>query len=211
MTAAALARGTRALHDRRRSLASRWAGLGLTVAALIYDHASVAAGPLPQGGSFVGSTGSIAQNGRKLNITQAGGRGIINWDSFSIGVGNTVSINNGTGATLNRVTGSDVSAIYGALNATGSVYLINPNGVLIGRTGVISTGGRFLASTLDVSDDSFLNPRTIGGTAYTGNSTANVVNLGKISSSGGDVLLISASNVVNAGRIDAPTATRNLP
>lgn len=204
MAVAAPAHGTRALHDRRRSVAKRWAGLGLTAAALLYGHASVAAGPLPQGGSFVGTTGSIAQNGRNLNVTQAGGRGIINWDSFSIGVGNTVSINNGTGATLNRVTGSDVSAIYGALNATGSVYLINPNGVLIGRTGVISTGGRFLASTLDVSDDSFLNPRAIGGTAYTGNSTANVVNLGRISSSGGDVLLISASKVVNAGKIDAP-------
>ena len=69
MTVAALARGTSALHDRQRSVAKRWAGFGLAAAALLYGHTSVAAGPLPQGGSFVGTTGSIAQNGRNLNIT----------------------------------------------------------------------------------------------------------------------------------------------
>ncbi|TCF96323.1 hypothetical protein BZM26_38330, partial [Paraburkholderia strydomiana] len=65
-----------------------------------------AAGVLPQGGAYVGGSGSIATSGDTMTITQPGpSRGIINWDSFSIGKSNVVNINNGNGATLNRVTG----------------------------------------------------------------------------------------------------------
>ena len=117
--------------------------------------AAIAAAPLPQGGQFVSGAGSIAQSGGNMTITQSGARGIIDWKSFSIASGRTVSINNGTGATLNRVTGNDVSAIYGTLQGTGTVYLINPHGVVIGPRGVVSTGGHFVASTLDISNDDF--------------------------------------------------------
>ncbi|PPK42462.1 filamentous hemagglutinin family protein, partial [Trinickia symbiotica] len=85
-----------------------------------------AAGPLPSGGQFVAGTGSINGNPTSLTINQTSSRGIIDWTSFSIGNGNHVSITNGTGATLNRVTGGDPSSILGTLSATGSVYLINP-------------------------------------------------------------------------------------
>ena len=43
------------------------------------------------------------------------------------------------------------------LSATGSVYLINPSGVIIGKDGVVDLGGTFAASTLDVDDSAFLN------------------------------------------------------
>ncbi|MCC8395398.1 filamentous hemagglutinin N-terminal domain-containing protein [Paraburkholderia sp. MMS20-SJTR3] len=108
------------------------------------------------------------------------------------------------------MTGNDVSAIFGTLSGTGSVYLVNPHGILIGRNGVVSTGGRFVASTLDVANDTFLNAPAIGGTVFTGSSTANVINLGKLMSSGGDVFLISANKVTNAGTIDAPNGNAEL-
>ena len=56
-----------------------------------------------------------------------------------------VQFNNGSGATLNRVTGNNMSQIMGSLSATGSVYLINQQGVVIGKQGVITTGGSFVA------------------------------------------------------------------
>ncbi|WP_250494828.1 filamentous hemagglutinin N-terminal domain-containing protein [Caballeronia sp. GAWG1-1] len=176
--------------------------------SFLHAPGAEAAPPLPQGGKYVAGSGTIAQSGGTLNIKQSGTNGIINWTSFSIGAGNTVSINNGTGATLNRVTGNDMSAIYGTLKSTGSVYLINPHGVLIGPTGVVATGGRFVASTLDTDNDSFMNSPdyfTLGGS-----SNASVINLGKISSSGGDVFLISAKSVMNAGSISAPKGTAEL-
>jgi filamentous hemagglutinin family protein len=176
--------------------------------ALAVSTSAMAAPPLPQGGQFVAGKGSIAQDGANLNITQTGSRGIIDWNSFSIGAGRTVTINNGAGATLNRVTGNDMSSIMGTLKGTGSVYLINPHGVLVGPTGVVATGGRFVASTLDMKNDEFMN--NPGYLEPKGDSKADVVNLGKISSTGGDVFLLSAHNIVNAGSIDAPNGSVEL-
>ena len=60
-----------------------------------------------------------------------------------------------TSATLNRVTGTQGSAIAGQVSANGSVYLINPNGIAITTTGSVRTGGGFVASTLDIPDADF--------------------------------------------------------
>ncbi|WP_250455948.1 filamentous hemagglutinin N-terminal domain-containing protein [Caballeronia sp. ATUFL_M2_KS44] len=166
-----------------------------------------AAGPLPQNGQFKAGSGSITSSATQVSITQSTTRGVIDWNSFSIGAGNSVNVNNGTGATLSRVTGPNASAIDGNLSATGSFYLINPQGVVIGQQGVVTTGGRFVAATLDTSNDAFIagGPLTLSGT-----STASVVNLGRISSSGGDVFLISLAHTENAGRISAPNGTAEL-
>ncbi|MBB5445111.1 MULTISPECIES: filamentous hemagglutinin N-terminal domain-containing protein [unclassified Paraburkholderia] len=129
---------------------------------------------------------------------------MIDWTSFSIGRGNTVTFNNGSGATLNRVTAGAPSALLGSLNATGSVYLINPQGIVVGHSGVISTGGRFVASTLDLPDTAFMNG---GPLTFSGTSNGKVVNLGKVSSSGGDVFLIARDVVVNDGVVSAPNGT----
>lgn len=162
------------------------------------------AGDLPTNPTVVSGNvtiGTPANNG--LVITQSSGFGIVNWGSFSIGQGFGVQFNNGSGATLNRVTGGDMSSIMGSLNATGSVFLINPNGILVGKTGVVNTGGRFVATTLDTTNQDFMNG---GDTTFAGTSAAYVVNLGKVSSLGGDVALL-ARNVVNEGTISAPNGT----
>ncbi|CAD6553153.1 filamentous hemagglutinin N-terminal domain-containing protein [Paraburkholderia sabiae] len=166
-----------------------------------------AAGPLPAGGRFVGGNGSIAANGSTLTVNQSTGRGVVNWDSFSIGSGNQVVFANGSGATLNRVTGGKPSAILGTLKASGSVYLINPQGIVVGTQGVIATNGRFVASTLDTDPVAFMNG---GPLTLAGNSNAGIVNLGKISSSGGDVFLIARSAIMNNGTISAPNGTAEL-
>jgi filamentous hemagglutinin family protein len=183
--------------------------IALSLTSLPFAHSAWAAGVLPQGGHFVGGSGSIAVNGAGLHVTQPGSsQAVIDWTSFSIGKGNTVTFDNGTGATLNRVTSSVPSAILGNLTATGSVYLINPQGIVVGPSGVISTGGRFVATTLDICNDDFMK----GSTSLTlsGNSNASVVNLGKISSSGGDVFLIARGAVINAGTVDAPNGSAEL-
>ncbi|MGN6669245.1 MAG: two-partner secretion domain-containing protein [Trinickia sp.] len=168
-----------------------------------------AAGPLPSGGHFVAGTGSISGNATSLTINQTSNRGVINWTNFSIGSGNRVSILNGNGATLNRVTGSNLSLILGTLSSTGSVYLINPQGIVIDRSGVVSTGGRFVASTLGIDNTSFMNGGPLAFSAPSANGYS-VANLGKISSSGGDVFLIANNSVVNQGSISAPKGTAEL-
>ncbi|MDR5884085.1 filamentous hemagglutinin N-terminal domain-containing protein [Caballeronia sp. LZ032] len=168
---------------------------------------SHAAPPLPQGGQFVAGSGSIGAKGSSLTINQSSTRGIIDWNSFSIGNGHTVNVNNGTGATLSRVTGTDRSVIDGSLKATGSFYLINPQGVVIGSNGVVTTGGRFVASALDVNNDAFMAG---GDLTFAGKGNGSVINLGKISSTGGDVLLIAPALVENDGSISAPGGSAEL-
>ncbi|WP_255581220.1 filamentous hemagglutinin N-terminal domain-containing protein [Caballeronia sp. dw_276] len=170
--------------------------------------AAYAAGPLPSGGHFVAGAGSIGGNANAVTITQAAGaRTVIEWNSFSIGNGNKVKFDNANGATLNRVTGGNQSVILGTLSASGSVYLINPQGILVGQNGVISTGGRFVGSTLDTTNTAFMQG---GPLTFSGTSNASVINLGRIASSGGDVFLIARSDVTNRGTISAPDGTAEL-
>jgi len=162
---------------------------------------------LPQGGAFVAGSGTIgaATNG-SLTINQNAARGIIDWRSFSIGAGGRVFFQNGSGATLNRVLGGDLSRIDGLLKASGSIYLINPNGIVVGPNGTVLTGGSFVASTRDTSNSAFLS---VGNMSFSGTSTGGVDNLGTILSREGNVLLIGNS-VQNAGSITAANGTASL-
>jgi filamentous hemagglutinin family protein len=195
------------LRDMQTQRFARWTlnPIALSVLFLCISHAY--AGPLPAGGRFVAGAGALSSTGGTLTIDQTTSRGVIDWTSFSIGGGNHVVFHNGAGATLNRVTGSGASNLLGTLSATGSVYLINPQGVVVGSGGVISTGGRFLASTLDTSDAAFMQG---GALSFAGNSNARVVNFGHIGSSGGDVVLIARNEVANLGSIRAPKGTAEL-
>jgi filamentous hemagglutinin family protein len=179
----------------------------IPIAASFWVPLTHAAGVLPQGGQFVAGSGKITSGSSGLSISQTSTRGVIDWNTFSIGAGQHVTINNGSGATLNVVTGSSPSSISGLLSGTGSVYLINPQGVLVGPTGVITTGGRFVASTLGVSNSAFMNG---GSLTLSGNGKGTVVNLGAISSTGGDVFLISRTTVSNQGTVTAPNGTAEL-
>ena len=176
--------------------------LGLSAPAL-----ARAAPVLPTGGKVVSGAAAIGPAGSAgLTITQSSGKAIIDWNGFSIGQGGKVQFDNGKGATLNRVTGGSVSAIDGLLGATGSVYVINSNGVIIGKTGVVNVGGTFVASTLDVSNADFLSGGALG---FSGPSTASVINLGKVGALGGDVALIGAV-VENDGAISAANGSAGL-
>ena len=74
-----------------------------------------------------------------LTITQSSQTAIVNWQGFSIGQGNRVEIRqpDSRAAILNRVTGQTTSTIAGQLDANGQVYLVNPNGITITRTGQV--------------------------------------------------------------------------
>ena len=162
---------------------------------------------LPTGGEVAAGSAVIgAASPTSLTVTQSSARAVLSWKSFSVAEGASVRFDNGRGATLNRVTGGDLSRLDGRLSASGSVYLINPAGVIVGNKGVISTGGTFLASSLDLPDASFLAG---GGLTFSGSGDAGVVNLGRITATSGDILLI-ARTVENSGTLDAPGGTVGL-
>ena len=178
----------------------------LLALAMIMSLAGAHAQSLPKGGQYIAGSGSIASSGSAMTITQSSARGIINWQGFSIGSANAVRFNNGSGATLNQVLGGNLSAIEGELTATGSVYLINPNGIVVGPGGKVITGGSFIGSTLTVSNQQFMEGGALNFSGSLTSLNGAVINNGKIVSQNGNVTL-TADSVTNAGSIFAPQGT----
>ena len=149
----------------------------------------------------------LERSGNQLRVFQGTDRAIIDWNDFSIRGGESTRFRQprSASAVLNRVRGGDISRIDGSLFANGNVFLLNPNGIVVGKTGVIDTGG-FVGSTLDVSDEEFLAG---GDLNFRGSSQAGIVNLGTISAAHGDVFLMAAT-VDNSGFIRAPRGTVGL-
>ncbi|MBO9538095.1 MBG domain-containing protein [Herbaspirillum sp.] len=162
------------------------------------------AGGLPTGANVVRGQASISQSGTSMLVSQTSKNAVLNWTDFSIGKGASVRFDNGNGATLNRVTGNLPSSINGQLSATGSLYLINRNGVVVGPNGVINAAG-FMATTLDIRDDDFM----AGSLHFQGDSRAGIVNLGTIHAASGDIALV-AHTVSNEGSISAPNGKAEL-
>src|SRR6185437_5755249 len=99
-----------------RSLLENASRFALALALLPAFNGIAAAGSppvLPQAGSFkAGVAGAVPFDSSvagQLTVNQASQRAVIEWQSFSIGAGGKVQINNGSGATLNRVTGGNLS------------------------------------------------------------------------------------------------------
>jgi filamentous hemagglutinin family protein len=106
---------------------------------------------------------------------------------------------------LNRVMGLDPSAIYGQLRANGQVFISNPNGVLFAPGAQVNVGG-LVASTLRMGADDFM----AGTLRLAGDSTAAVVNRGRIAAASGGSVALVAAQVDNAGEIHTPGGTAAL-
>ncbi|MEW6634249.1 MAG: MBG domain-containing protein, partial [Pseudomonadota bacterium] len=175
----------------------------LLASTALVGFTPVRAQELPTGGSVASGGVTISNpSASQLNIKQSTNSAIVNWQSFSIGAGATVNIDQPTSSStmLNRVTGGTKSTIAGQLNANGQVFLINPNGIAISKTGKVSAAG-FVASSLDMSDDDF----KAGNLKFKGKgASAEVSNEGSISIGSGGYAALIGGSVDNAGTISVP-------
>jgi len=107
-----------------------------------------AGGTLPTNGQYVAGQGSIVGSGNQLTVNQSSSHGIINWQTFSIGQGNSVFVYaaglvlgqiGSTGALVgyNAVTGSIGNAYYDA-GVTGS---LTGAGYNLGTLNLVAMGG----------------------------------------------------------------------
>lgn len=150
-------------------------------------------------GTISSGTGSIAKQGNVTNVNQTSDKLIVNWNDMNVGAGETLNFNqqSKTAAVLNRVQSGNSTQILGALNAQGRVFVVNPNGVLIGSNATVNVGS-LVASTLDISDADFKS----GNYVFSGTGKGKVTNQGTINATE-NVALISGADVINTGRITA--------
>jgi filamentous hemagglutinin family protein len=157
----------------------------------------------PKNPKVVSGDVSFKSRGKELQV-KAGNKSIIDWESFSIDKGEITKFiqPDQSSAVLNRVTGNNLSELFGVLESNGRVYLINQHGILVGESACINTQG-FFASTLDLNNELFLQERDF---VFQGNSKAKVINYGTINAWDGDVVLLGFI-VENHGLLNAPGGT----
>jgi filamentous hemagglutinin family protein len=168
---------------------------------------STAAMANPAGGSVaVGSATITNPSATQTVINQSSKRALINWNSFSVQPGASVTFNqpNSKSLTVNRVTGPGSSTIDGSIFANGNIWLLNANGILFGKGSQINVGS-ILATTSELSDSDF----AAGNNNFTAspNPNASVVNQGTITASRGGSVVLSAPSVSNEGMIQADLGT----
>jgi trimeric autotransporter adhesin len=127
------------------------------------------------------------------------------WDEFSIAEGEWIEFHQPSlkSVVVVEVITDKPSIFLGTLKSNGNVFLINPNGVLVGESGYIDTCG-FLATSfpacpcplIDGEHDVFIQ----------GNSKTSITNKGRIKAWDNDVYLIGYQ-IENRGVVDASYGT----
>jgi len=152
---------------------------------------------------------STDENGA-LRVTTGSTGAVIDWKTFSIGAEEAAQFiqKNADSRVLNRVTGGELSNILGSLSSNGQLYLINPNGILVGQGATIDASGLVL-STLNLSPEDFAAGKLnfqgdggqivnqgdikVGGNVYL--IAGSIDNQGRISTGGGNIFLVAGNNV----------------
>ncbi|MEQ1773578.1 MAG: filamentous hemagglutinin N-terminal domain-containing protein, partial [Burkholderiales bacterium] len=154
----------------------------------------------PAGEQVVAGQATVSRAGANTLINQTTDRAAINWQSFNIGVNESVRFAQPSSSSiaLNRVLGQNPTEILGSLSANGQIFILNPNGVLFGKGAQVDVGG-LVASTLRLSDSDFRAGRYLF--VKDGNA-GDVINQANIVANGGYVALIGPK-VKNEGTIVA--------
>jgi filamentous hemagglutinin family protein len=164
------------------------------------------------GGVVAAGAGAIKTQGKTTTISQSSDKMIVNWKNFNIGKDQSVIVNQpgATSAVLNRVTTANPTQIDGTLKANGRVFVVNPAGVVFGKSAKVDVGS-LVASTLDMHDQEFMDGgQPYGGNyrslnLYPGQADGHVTNNGKLVAQGAVILV--GPQVTNSGVIVAKDVT----
>lgn len=184
--------------------------------ALLLVTAATLAGQahaLPQGPNTVATSGAnptFTPGAGTLTIDQSSERTVIDWGSFSIAPGETVTFNmpGGTSIAVNRVpfcaqcSVPPLTVIDGALVSNGNVWVLDPRGVFFGPTAQVDVHG-LLASPADLLDiNAFVNGALGDPIAFSqdfGPASVSVAPGAQIVVRGGPAMFISSLDATGGG------------
>ncbi|MFC1749717.1 beta strand repeat-containing protein, partial [Pseudomonadota bacterium] len=192
----------RALYPHSRGYVA-----GVLVACLSGYGTAIAA---PEGGVVAGGQGAIQQVDKTTIVNQQSQSLAIDWNSFNLAPDEAARFNqpSSSATVLNRIVGQMPSEIFGRIDANGRVFLVNPNGVIFGKSSVVNVGS-LLASGLSMDPQGFMRGDY---SLYTESSDVpgKVVNRGLLQAAvGGSINLIGGA-VANEGVILAELGQVNM-
>jgi filamentous hemagglutinin family protein len=161
----------------------------------------------PIGGTVVSGQGAITSpNATTTLINQQSSNLILNWSSFNVGSNETVRFvqPSTTSIALNNILSQSPSQIFGHIDANGRVVLINPNGILFGRTAQLNVGS-LIASSLELKQ---FDPTTghLSFQSLSGHPGA-IDNEGSITAGPGGSVALLGGTVLNNGLVVADYGT----
>lgn len=126
-----------------------------------------------------------------MSITSGAENNLIKWVDFSIASGEKVTFD--ANNYLNYVTGHARSDILGTLTGGGNIYLVNPNGILIGDGAVINVGSLHL-STRALTDAQLASYTAATNALFKKDNAAvgDVINLGRLNA---DTITVEGNNI----------------
>ena len=178
---------------------------------------------IPQA-AFAGPTGEhgVASNiniqrpdAVTTTITSTALNNVINWQDYSVKQGELVQYDGGakTNNYLNIITGANTSNINGKIEGGNNVYIVNPNGVIFGKSAEINVGNLYVST----QDTGTLNRAAFeaSGTSpldTTAALKADVVNMGKINATsvevhGSHIRFLNAADVTATNPVVLHTET----
>ena len=177
--------------------------LWVALLSLMIGLTPVQVAALPSGGVVQGGSAQIQDSGPgSLNIAQQSERAIIDWINFNIQPDEQVNFDMPSASSINlsRVTGGQVSEIFGKLTSNGQLFLVNPNGILFGQGSQVDVSG-LVATTSGISNADFMAGNYNFNIASP--SQSRIINRGNITVRQGGLAAFVAPGVENSGIISA--------
>ena len=155
----------------------------------------------PKGGNVAAGSATITQPGTNTTIVrQTTDKVVIDWRSFDLGPQDIARFEqpSSKAIALNRIAGGAPTTIEGTLTANGQIWLINPNGILFGKSARVDVAG-LVATTLDLSNEDFMARRY----RFSGGGPGAVTNAGHLTIRDAGLAALVAPSVQNSGVIEA--------
>ena len=189
----------------RRELRAVTVGLATAIGICGVSPAALAAGP--GGGVVVSGSGSITRPSATTTlINQQSSQLTLNWTSFNVGADDTVRFEqpSATAVALNNILSQSPSQIFGKIDANGRIVLVNPNGILFGRSAQLNVGS-LIASSLEVTGFDAASGRFSFRALST--SPGSIINDGTITAGRGGSVALLGGTVLNNGLVVADYGT----
>jgi filamentous hemagglutinin family protein len=142
-----------------------------------------------------------------VTVHQFSNTAVLSWQTFNIQRGETTNFQQpgANSVAINRILDGQASTILGSLNATGHVYLINPNGILFGNGSAVNVYALTAATSVKAGQVAALSHDGFDPSAVSA-AGAKIENQGRITAGPGGFVYLVAPDVKNGqdGVIVAP-------
>ena len=145
---------------------------------------------------------TVGRVGSTTNIGGSAANNLIKWQDYSVANGETVAYDSKN--YLNLVTGGNTSTINGTITGGGDIYLVNPNGVIFGKTASVNVGSLHVSTqNLSAVNDAAFTASGTSPINTTAAGLSDVVNMGAITATnvevvGKNIRFLNAANVTSS-------------